>query len=76
MPSSDSLPAIGRAPLAKALQLPKPASSNFIDLFAKLVPMAVHQALQTYESRKAEIVNFEIGRLKEATALLNRYPRK
>ena len=34
--------------------------------------MAVHNALQAYESRKAEIINFEVGRLREGTQLMNR----
>jgi len=72
MPDVDSLVAIGRAALAKSLPLSKPTSSNFVDLFSKLVPMAVHNALQAYESRKGEIINFEVGRLREGTQLMNR----
>ncbi|RMX52510.1 hypothetical protein pdam_00015525 [Pocillopora damicornis] len=71
MPDIDSLGPIGRAALAKSLPLSKPASSKFTDLFSKLVPMAVHNALQAYESRKGEIVNFEVGRLREGTQLMN-----
>ena len=72
MPDIDSLAPIGRAALAKSLPLSKPASSSFADLFTKLVPMAVHNALQAYESRKGEIINFEVGRLREGTQLMNR----
>lgn len=72
MPDVDSLAPIGRAALAKSLPLSKPVSSNFVDLFSKLVPMAVHNALQAYESRKVEIINFEVGRLREGTQLMNR----
>lgn len=72
IPASDCLEAIGRATLAKSLPLSKPASSSFVDLFSKLVPMAVHNALQAYESRKGEIINFEVGRLREGTQLMNR----
>ena len=43
----------------------------FEDLFEKLVPLAVHEALQAFEGRKAEVVNREIGRLREATTLMN-----
>lgn len=71
IPAPDSLEAIGRAALAKSLPLSKPASSSFADLFSKLVPMAVHNALQAYESRKGEIINFEVGRLREGTQLMN-----
>lgn len=68
----DRLEAIGRAALAKSIPMSKPASSSFVDLFSKLVPIAVHNAVQAYESRKGEIVNFEIGRLREGTQLMNR----
>lgn len=72
IPPTDNLEAIGRAALAKSLPPSKPASSNSVDLFSKLVPMAVHNALQAYESRKGEIINFEVGRLREGTQLMNR----
>ena len=42
------------------------------DLFEKLVPLPVYEALQMFENRKNTIVNMEIGRLREATALVNR----
>ncbi|KAJ7384190.1 Rhophilin, Rho GTPase binding protein [Desmophyllum pertusum] len=70
-PDIDSLTVIGRAALAKSLPPSKPASTRFVDLFTKLVPMAVHNALQAYESRKGEIINFEVGRLREGTQLMN-----
>ncbi|XP_073236659.1 programmed cell death 6-interacting protein-like [Porites lutea] len=71
IPPTDNLEAIGRAALAKSLPPSKPASSSSVDLFSKLVPMAVHNALQAYESRKGEIINFEVGRLREGTQLMN-----
>ena len=73
IPDESNLTAIGRAALAKPLQLSKPASENFMDIFTKMVPMAVHNALVAYESRKAEIVNLEIGRMREGTQLINRF---
>lgn len=45
----------------------------FLDLFEDLVPMSVQQALITYDVRKAELVNAEIGKLREATQILNGY---
>lgn len=45
----------------------------FLDLFADLVPVPVHQALAAYEVRKTEIVNSEIARLRESTQVLNGY---
>lgn len=46
-------------------------SSNFVDLFNKLVPMQVHMAMSVYDSNKASIINQEIGKLREATQFLN-----
>lgn len=43
------------------------------DMFEKLVPLAVHEALQAFEAHKAEVVNREIGRMREATTLMNGY---
>lgn len=42
-----------------------------IDLFEKVVPLAVHGAMMSFENRKVEMVNMEIGRLREATQLIN-----
>lgn len=44
-----------------------------IDLFATLVPMAVHNGLQTFKSKKMDAFNLEIGKLRQATELLNAY---
>jgi len=40
-------------------------------LFESLVPVPVHQACAAYEVRQTEIVNREVGKLKEATTLMN-----
>jgi len=45
----------------------------FLDLFENLVPISVQQALSAYDVRKAELVNLEIGKLREATQILNGY---
>ena len=42
------------------------------DVFEKVVPLAVHQALTSFEGRKGEVVNMQVGRLREATQLMNR----
>jgi len=44
-----------------------------LDLFEKVVPLAIQQAVTMFENRRAEVVNCEIGRLREATQLMNRY---
>ena len=46
--------------------------TNFVDLFEKLVPLSVHNATVAYDNRKAEIINREVGKLREATQLMNR----
>ena len=35
------------------------------------MPLAVHGAMNMFENRKVEMVNTEIGRLREATQLIN-----
>lgn len=57
-----------RASRTVAMILPPLAPA---DLFAKLVPMCVHQALQAHAGRRSELVGAEIGKLREATQLLN-----
>ncbi|CAH0558884.1 unnamed protein product [Brassicogethes aeneus] len=71
IPDIKSVNPIGKAQMAK-LQTPgHPMSQNFRDLFSELVPVAVHQALASYDLRKTEIVNTEITRLRESTQELN-----
>uniref|UniRef100_A0A1I7X4Z8 BRO1 domain-containing protein n=1 Tax=Heterorhabditis bacteriophora TaxID=37862 RepID=A0A1I7X4Z8_HETBA len=41
------------------------------NMFSTLVPVQVHNAIQAYEGRKAELVNIEMGRLREHTQLMN-----
>ncbi|KAK6053898.1 BRO1-like domain protein, partial [Cooperia oncophora] len=66
-----SLPALPRAALAKALPVTHPISPRFKDMFASVVPVQVHNAMQCYEGRKAELINIETGRLREHTQLMN-----
>ena len=41
------------------------------DMFVSLVPVQVHNAMLSYDGRKAELVNMETGRLREHTQLMN-----
>lgn len=66
-----TLGGIGKAPVAKPTPVPEKFSSNFTDLFETLVPVAVQQAIATYDTRKQEITTSEIGKLRESTQLLN-----
>lgn len=71
IPDVKSLSSPGKAPIAKAIPITSPMSSNFKDLFADLVPVVLHQALVASDVRKNEIVNSEILKLREATKTLN-----
>ncbi|XP_066953002.1 programmed cell death 6-interacting protein [Macrobrachium rosenbergii] len=71
IPDVKSLPAIGKAAVAKPTPVPERFSISFIDLFETLVPVSVQQALVSYDVRKQEIVTAEIGKLRESTQLLN-----
>ena len=42
-----------------------------LDLFSTMVPVAVHNGLQTFKSKKMDTFNLEIGKLRQATELLN-----
>ncbi|ULU01765.1 hypothetical protein L3Y34_001811 [Caenorhabditis briggsae] len=66
-----SLPALQKAVLAKPTPVPNPITPNFRDMFSSLVPVQVHNAMQSYDARKAELVNMETVRMREATQLMN-----
>ncbi|CAO4375119.1 unnamed protein product [Caenorhabditis nigoni] len=66
-----SLPGLEKAVLAKPTPITNPITPNFIDMFSTFVPVQVHNATQSYNARKAELVNMEIGRMREATQLMN-----
>ncbi len=44
-----------------------------LDLFASLVPIALNNALAAFSAKRAEIMNIEINRIREATNVLNSY---
>ncbi|KAG7457825.1 hypothetical protein MATL_G00231450 [Megalops atlanticus] len=71
VPEVKDLDHIGKAALVKATAIQVPISQKFTDLFEKMVPMAVQQAMSAYNQRKSEIVNRLIGTMREATNLCN-----
>ncbi|KAM3822267.1 programmed cell death 6-interacting protein isoform 2-T2 [Vipera latastei] len=71
VPDLKDLDPIGKVSLVKATPVTIPLSQKFIDLFEKMVPMAIQQALAVYNQRKAELVNRSIGQMREATNLAN-----
>ncbi|XP_045461257.1 programmed cell death 6-interacting protein [Harmonia axyridis] len=71
IPDVKTLEPLGKAQPVRLFPVQTPMSQNFKDLFGELVPVAVHQALAAYDLRKQELVNAEIGRLRESTQVLN-----
>ncbi|BFZ22519.1 hypothetical protein BsWGS_25558 [Bradybaena similaris] len=71
IPDLKSLQPIGKAVVAKAAPVSQPMSAKFTDLFDKIVPLPVHEALTAFENRKTQIASMEVGRLRSATDLLN-----
>ncbi|PAV81379.1 hypothetical protein WR25_06845 [Diploscapter pachys] len=66
-----SLPALPKAALVKPTPVAHPMSPRYKDMFVSLVPIQVHNAMLSYDGRKAELVNIETGRLREHTQLMN-----
>ncbi|RWS11515.1 programmed cell death 6-interacting protein-like protein, partial [Dinothrombium tinctorium] len=71
VPDYKSVKSIGTAALAKPTSLPERFRPNSPDLFEKLLPVAVQQAVQRLDLRKQDVVNSEIANLREQTELLN-----
>ncbi|KAG6448193.1 hypothetical protein O3G_MSEX005360 [Manduca sexta] len=71
VPESAQLEPISRAAIAKPLPPPDRWAPAGKDLFAPLMPAAVHAALQASSARRADLVNAEINKLRDATQLLN-----
>ncbi|KRY72168.1 Apoptosis-linked interacting protein [Trichinella pseudospiralis] len=72
IPNIKAVPPIGKLAIAKITPLSHPLSAKpHKDIFEKLVPVAVQQALACYEVRRGEIVNAEIAKLREETNKLN-----
>ncbi|CAG0880578.1 unnamed protein product [Cyprideis torosa] len=71
VPDPKLLEPIQKMSVAKPTPMKEQLSTNFTDLFAALVPVQVIQACVQFDLRKAEIVNQEVGKVKEATQLLN-----
>lgn len=70
VPDFGTLEPPGKASIAKAIQFQSPAS-NFLDLFANLVPLPVSRAMSNYNSKKDTLVNDELEKLRNATSSLN-----
>ncbi|CAG2104677.1 unnamed protein product [Medioppia subpectinata] len=71
VPEYKSLTTIGRAQLAKPGAVPERFFPNNPDMFEKLLPLGVQQAVHKLELKKQEIVNTEVASLRELTQTLN-----
>jgi len=71
IPDIKALQPIGRAPVVKATAVPDRFNPTEKDLFEKLMPVHIHQAMAAFDVRKQEVVGKEVNKLKEATNLLN-----
>jgi len=71
IPEVGKLAAIDKAAVVKAITLPDRFVPQEADLFEKLTPVHIQQALSSFDVRKNEIVNTEVNKLKSATNLLN-----
>lgn len=71
VPDVKDLEPIGKASLVKSTPVTVPMSQKFTDLFAKMVPLAVQQALSIYNQRRADLVNRMIAQMRESTNLTN-----
>ena len=71
IPEYKNLKLIGKAAVAKATALPEKLGNSNKVLFDELCPLAVHQALAAFDTRKKEMVKRELERLTEATNLAN-----
>jgi programmed cell death 6-interacting protein len=71
VPDFKTLPLLNKAALAKPSAIIHPLSPRFKDLFESLVPVSVQHALSTFETRKNEVVNVDVARMREYTQLMN-----
>ncbi|CAF2465884.1 unnamed protein product [Rotaria sp. Silwood2] len=73
LPDPKTLETILAQPIAKPLPVTFPIMPDFKDLFASLVPIALNNAFAAFSAKRAEIMNIEVNRLREATNVLNAF---
>ncbi|XP_069776849.1 programmed cell death 6-interacting protein isoform X2 [Narcine bancroftii] len=71
VPDIKDLEPIGKASLVKFTPVNVPMSQKFTDLFGKMIPLAVQQALSIYNQRRADLVNRLITQMRESTNFAN-----
>ncbi|KAL3103138.1 hypothetical protein niasHS_002324 [Heterodera schachtii] len=70
VPDFKTLPLLPKVTLAKP-NVTFPLSTRFKDLFESLIPVSVQNALSTFEGRRNELINIDVGRMREYTQLMN-----
>lgn len=74
VPSLETLPSVKGAPLVKALPVnPTDPSVTGPDLFAKLVPMAAHEASSLYSEEKAKLLRDVIAKIENKNETLEQF---
>lgn len=71
VPDLKELEPIGKAAIVKSTPIAIPLSQKYSDLFEKMVPLSVQQALSAYNQRKAELINTIIAQIRDTTTLSN-----
>lgn len=73
IPDHSNLITIERAAVAKPTLFSENEKmfDKFCDLFEKIVPLAIHQAVVVFEQKREGIVHLEISKLREATNTMN-----
>ncbi|CAF3718100.1 unnamed protein product [Adineta steineri] len=73
IPDSKTLDTIMAQAIAKPLPVIFPLTPDFRDLFVSLVPIALNNAFNAFSAKRAEIMNIEVNRIREATNVLNSF---
>ncbi|CAF4442145.1 unnamed protein product, partial [Adineta steineri] len=73
IPDSKTLDTIIAQAIAKPLPVIFPLTPDFRDLFVSLVPIALNNAFNAFSAKRAEIMNIEVNRIREATNVLNSF---
>uniref|UniRef100_A0A0N5BXT9 BRO1 domain-containing protein n=1 Tax=Strongyloides papillosus TaxID=174720 RepID=A0A0N5BXT9_STREA len=71
IPDIKTLQPLKKAAIAKVIPYTRPLFPRFKDMFETLVPIEIQTAMSSFESRKEQRSNMEIGRLREYTELMN-----
>ncbi|KAM4687594.1 programmed cell death 6-interacting protein isoform 2-T2 [Discoglossus pictus] len=71
VPDLKDLEPVGKAAIVKSTPISVPLSQKYSDLFEKMVPLSIQQALSVYNQRKAELINTTIGQMRDATIFCN-----